>query len=711
EAPVDLVGSGLVDNIVVQKTFTPDQPGEFSGGSVQINTREFPESRNFNLSYSTGFNSVATFNSSPGYSGSPTDFLGFDNGKRSLPGILSSQRLGTDNGMQSRVVNALHRDWMITNGQKAIPSQKITLNYANQFNEDKRPVGLVTSLSYKYDRSYEPEQLYRKIQSFIGEDSDGGDRFLMNSDYRRTEGSENVKLSGMANLYFKPSRVTKIGFKNLYSNSLTNSSSIIEGAYINYDYTRQTIMEFDRRALFSSTLEFDTYLENLSGGRLTTRLGYNNAVRDRPDRRTTQYNRAGQSTSPQIYFDDGGNGHFFSRQSDNNYSGELDFSVRPLSGLKIKTGVSTLFKQRDFYARRFEYRNYRNRYPEEAKALPADQALAPGFIEQDLLDLEETTQNRDSYDGKQRLLAGYLSMVWTPADKLTMEVGARVEHSDQEVYIPERTSPIANVDNRDLLPAANITLNLSDRTNLRGAFSKTLARPEFREISEFRFQDFVGGQIVYGNPELDRTQIYNYDLRFEIYPDPGELLAVSAFYKKFHQPIEIFYRFTERTEVQYRNAEEADLYGIELEARKNIVPRFQIVANASYIFSETRVSKGDTGTLGVANARRPMYGQSPYTVNVTAFYAVPRSNLNLSAGYNTFGRRLVTVGVYRHNYDEYEQPFHSVNLSADYILGPATFTLRADNLLNQQSVYRQGDLVTFQYRPGMTFDFGIKYSF
>src|SRR5699024_7639396 len=222
----------------------------------------------------------------------------------------------------------------------------------------------------------------------------------------------------------------------------------------------------------------------------------------------------------------------------------------------------------------------------------------------------------------------------------------------------------SKIDNTDFLPAVNVTYEMSDRSNLRAAFSRTLARPEFREISNFNFADFFGGQRIYGNPDLERTRITNYDLRFEMYPRGGELFAVSAFYKQFENPIELFYRLTENVEVFYDNAPEADLYGLEVEGRKNITDRLQLVANASYIFSETDMGSGASNR--VANIERPMVGQSPFIVNVSSFYAIPKWDMNLSLSYNTFGERIVTVGQNGQQYDEYEQPFHNVGAKIEY---------------------------------------------
>lgn len=705
EAPVDLINSGSVDNIVVQKTFTPDQSGEFSGGSVQITSKKFPEEKNIGFSYSTSYNSVSTFKNTIGYRGSSMDFLGFDNGKRTLPAVIKNSRVSSEN--EKELANALHGDWLINSNQQAIPSQKFELSYADQLNESNFPIGIVSNFSYKYDRSYQPSREYRVIQSYNSD----ADQNVLNADYNRREGEENATLSGMLNVFLKPNSKTKVGFKNLYSNSLENSTQLIIGDYVNYPRnTRQTVQDFNRRAIFSSSGILERYFDSFLESQLSVNISYSRAKQDRPDRRATQYNFTPSETY-NIYFDDGGNTHFFSDQLDNNYTAKIDYELQPLRSLGLKAGMSGLLKDRDFNARRLEYQNFSGDYPNDRKDEPANIALDPILIENDQLDLVETTQARDSYKGEQTLLAGYLSANLNFIENITLEAGARIEQSIQEVKIRNNgeNQTIANVDKTDILPAVNATYSASDKINLRGAFSMTLARPEFREISDFRFQDFVGSQIVYGNPDLNRTLIHNYDIRFESYPNSGEIFAISAFYKKFFDPIELFYRFTERTEVQYKNADQANLYGLEVEGRRSITEQLQLVVNASYILSETRSKEEDR--FRTANFERPMYGQSPYSFNAGTFYTIPQWNLELSANYNTFGERIVTVGMGRHPDDEYEQPFHKVDVGVKY--HPGQFTIKADveNLLDQDVVYKQGDVITNKYAPGVTYNVGISYNF
>jgi TonB-dependent receptor len=706
EAPIDLFGSGLVSNIVVQKTFTADQSAEFSGGSVQITTREFPEERNLTLSYSSSYNSVSTLETTFTSSGSSTDFLGFDSGKRQLPDVINNQRVTDQNA--SQVAQGLHNNWGINSNQAAIPSQSVSVNYANQFNEDKMPIGVVSNFSYKYSRELEPDKEQRFIQ-FFNDDSPN-----YQTNYNQTEGIVSADLSGMLNIFVKPSSMTKIGLKSLYSNSTSDTKSIIQGPYQN-GVNRLTVLNFDRRTVFSNTLEMETYFQNFLSSTLTANVSYNSAMRVRPDRRTTRYSVSGGEYSFAPFGNN--NGHFFSDQKDNNYTAKLKYEFKPVDFLNVSAGGNTIIKDRHFTARRIAYQDQIAPFISDEMASQSPGTLFNDeLIENGTLEMVETTQfgvtQSDWYDGFQSIYAGFISTQWNAIDRLSFEIGGRIETSVQTIEVPLELGgeyeEVSRVDNTDFLPAVNVTYEVSDRTNLRAAFSRTLARPEFREISNFNFADYYGGQRVYGNPDLKQTSITNYDLRFETYPQGGELFAISAFYKQFENPIELFYRLTENVEVFYDNAPEADLYGIEVEGRKNVTDRLQLVANASYIFSEADM--GSQASNRVANVTRSMVGQSPFIVNLSSFYTIPKWDMNLSLSYNTFGERIVTVGQNGQQYDEYEQPFHDLGAQIEYPLGRVDLSLEASNLLNDEREYKQGPATTFRYNPGVSLELGATLS-
>ncbi len=698
EAPVDILSSGIVDNILVQKTFTPDQFGEFSGGSVKIITKEFPESKNLSISYSTSVNSVSTFQNYLGYNGGGTDFLGYDNGFRELPKNVEDSEV-TSTSEAASIVDELNGSWSSKN-ITSLPSQKVNITYSNQLNEEKMPIGIVSNLSYKYATDARENETFRYINNY----NQNTQTVLLGSDYLRNTGTESTSLSAMLNLFVKPSSVTKIGIKNLYSNSSDNTFSEIEGSYYNFDNdNRQTVTEFDRRSIYSSSLNFETFFQEFFSSKLEANLTYSKAIRDLPDRRTTQYART-SADELEVIFPFRGNTHFFSLQDDNNYSTGFDLELKPLDKLTVKLGAFGLFKDRTFDSYKLVYQDLANNFPQEDKSLSPEAIFTSENIRAGNLDLIESSSSRDSYEGEQQLAAGYFSFNWSPSDKWNIVTGLRTENSAQFI------NGDILIDELDFLPALNLTFRPSDKTNLRVAYSITLARPEFRELSNFNFQDFVGGRTVYGNPSLERTRIFNYDIRLETYPNFGELFAISAFYKKFENPIELFYRITQNNEVRYDNVDEANLYGIELEGRKDITDRLRLSSNLSFIYSE--VSYADGASVGrQANAKRAMFGQSPYTLNANAFYVLPNIDSEFSISFNTFGKRISAVGNNEQPDDEFEQSFNKLDVGFTKSFGKASVNISIENILNDDVTYKQGSTITNQYEIGTTFSVGFNFSF
>ncbi len=698
QAPVDLLGSGVVDHIVVQKTFTPDQAGEFSGGSVQIATREFPPERKFGFSYSTSYNTVSNAGDMLSYEGSPTDFLGYDNGYRKLPAEVRDGRISGP-GEAAEVRRKMHDRW--TPGEfSALPAQKLGLNYANRFNEEKMPVGLVTSFNYKYDVEARPSERYRYIQNHNPNTSETS----IGADYTTRSGRRNTHLSGMANLFLKPTSDSRIGLKSLYSNSSTREARIIEGEYYNYDgVNRQTILGFEQRSVYSTTLSYQGYFHEAMESELDVSLAYSRAAREIPDRRNAQLAQT-EGDAFELMLSDRGNFHFFSSQDDHHITGKADYRFRPSDRVMVKAGGLFLLKNRDFGAFRLLYRDLDNELNTSQRLMGPERLFTAEHINSGELELVESTQPYDSYRGEQQLTAAYLSTRWHPGEALSLEGGLRLEHSRQSI---DGRSLIGET---DLLPAFNATYSLGEQANLRGAFSITLARPEFRELSNFNFRDFIGGRTVYGNPDLERTRIYNADLRYEIYPGAEELLAASLFYKKFKNPIELSYRITQNNEVMYVNVPEADLYGAELELRKNFTDRLRLSANFSWIFSTVSYTD-EQAVARQANSERPMYGQSPFTLNGELFYRVPVIGLETHLSYNTFGPRISAVGNAQQPDDEYEQPFHRLNLNVSRTIGSATLSLGIENLLGDEVHYRQGNVTTTRYEVGRTVTAGVSFSF
>jgi TonB-dependent receptor len=258
----------------------------------------------------------------------------------------------------------------------------------------------------------------------------------------------------------------------------------------------------------------------------------------------------------------------------------------------------------------------------------------------------------------------------------------------------------------DWLPAFNAIYALTPTVNLRAGYSYTLARPTFRELAPFAFYDFIRRRNVSGNPALKQTRIHNVDTRVEWFVGDNEVLAASAFYKRFENPIERVINSEGAGDLSFENAAGADTYGLELEGRTSLaritdtLRAFRLGANLTLIRSEI-----DLGSLqGLqTSAKRPLQGQSPYVVNVNLGYERPESGTEVALLYNVYGRRISEVGINTLP-DVYEQPFHRVDLALTQRLTASTqLKLTAANLFDSKVTLKQGDVTLFQYRPGIAF--------
>jgi TonB-dependent receptor len=690
EVPADLLSSSLVDHVTVQKTWTADQPGEFGGGSVQIRTREFPEGRSLKVGLSSSYNTLSTGKDYLSYSGGDTDFLGYDDGTRELPGVVAGTgRLSSEGG---RAVAGAFQDVWTPTTRTAGLGQGLSVSWADRLDlKQGRELGLTTSFSWNLD-----------TQSRTGEYRNLYQPGSLSSDFSRYAGSQQAGLSAMANTFLRLDSRTTVGLRTLYVNESEDQATTVEGYYYNSDGDyRQQILKFVRRSLASGTLELDHKLSLLPEGRLKASLGLAGTTRSEPDTRNTHYAWNSVTQQYELVLGLRSNSHFFSEQQDRNVDLDLGLEFRPLADLGLRTGLQLLSRNRDFEARKFIYELERNAaYPDELRGADAEQALSAQLVEGGVLRLYEGTRDSDSYEAEQRRVSGYLSLEWKGIDNLEISLGGRVEADKQTLNGKELSR------NTDLLPAFNTTWRPRENMALRGALSMTLARPEFRELADFYFADFLGGRTTYGNNDIERTRIFNADLRGEIFPGIGELLALGVFYKHFDSPIELRHRNSQNPEVYFDNADQADLFGLELEARRELPLGMSLGGNLTLIDSSVKYKDGSASQ---ASSDRPMFGQSPYTVNLNWNWKLESLGTTANLAWNRFGKRLSSVGSINQGGDEYEMPFDRLDLNLARRWGNTTTRLGLRNLLDPEVEFVQAGTVTNRWRQGRTVSLGLSW--
>ena len=729
--PMDIFPASLLASLQTVKTFSPDQPGGFAGGSVQVFTKDFPEELTMSLSMSSGFNTQATGEDGLTYPGGNLDFLGFDDGSRDLPGIV--QNRAADLPIRER-----GRFTPLGFTQEQI--QEFGQSFSNVWSPERQVVPVNQSYKFSLGNSntlFGNEFGYLGVISYGNSHSYGTQvrnafRIGLNetlspvTSYHIERSGNEVDWGSVLNASLRFSPEHQLSVRTLFTHTAEDETRTWEGfnADRNTDM-RSFRLRYVERELFSGQLagthDFNFGEPSLEGPRqpdvsMEWRLTYSRASRDEPDTRENIYEDRGDGTYTFRDVTHSGSRFFFDLEDDE-YNARADWKIPIGAQGLFKFGALLRDRSRTFDARRFRF-------------LPADKVddtvnlsdppeilfqtrnIAPRVFE-----LRESTRATDNYLADHLIYSGYLMLDMPVSSKWQFMTGLRLESSAQKVttYDPFSAAAdpiVADLETLDLLPGANLMYRLTERMNLRLAVSRTITRPDFRELAPFEFTDFVGGRTILGNPELERTQINNFDFRWEAFPHIGGVVAVSAFYKRFQKPIEQIVQPQAEVRITYENADAANNYGLELEARQNLgvltptLSKFSINTNAALISSQ--VVLPDVGIQ--TSSERPLQGQCPYIVNVSIGYGDPNWGISSAVAYNIFGRRLSEVG--NHGVpDVYEQPRGQLDVSfgrvvADYF----KISFSAKNLLDPDVYFKQGEATYVRYKLGRAFSFGVSYN-
>lgn len=723
----DVFPAALVDNIIINKTVTPDLPGEFAGGLVQVNTRDVPVKNVFTVGMSIGFNTQSVFKSFTSNNRNGLDWLGFDDGTRKLPeGFPSSPQsyraLGSTNSgvhQQLELSRLFNNEVFRERNSTALPTQTYSLTWGNskRFNNGGT---FGTILSLQYRNSMLKYDVERRLHE------NDGDILVQLTDQQN---KYNVNVGALANFTFIKGR-HKISFKNLFN-------QLYEDNY----YTRSGV-SFDRiqdinfrssvlnqRSLYSGQLEGEHQLTQ-SGIRLKWNGNASYNWKYQPDLRTAAYFRSLGSTHAFEHNDDDTR-RFFSDLEDFSYGANGSLTVPFKLGKDkhiFKAGGSTLIRIRNFQSRIFRYEPTNiSRFDASKNLLPYDQIFDPANISTDGFKILDFTNNQDKYFGVS-VLNGMFGMLDNKfGEKIRLVWGVRVENFQQVLVTRDVTSKriVVETEKWDVLPSLNFTFSPTGRHNIRVSGSRTVARPEFREIAPFAFFDYEVNYGVVGNPELKRSSIINGDVRYEFYPKAGEAVTIGAFYKYFNDPIELRLNpssVLDRRNYQFSNADEAYIMGAEIEVRKNLVfvnsglDAFSVFANLTYIYSKVTLP-------GSTASSRPLQGQSPYLVNFGIQYNSKNQIWDASLLYNRIGQRLALVGINDLGFpDVYERPRDQVDFQiakkvfakrgelkftwAD-ILNPAYYFY--ENVGDKKAYTKNTDRLFYSFKPGSTISLGFTY--
>jgi TonB dependent receptor/Carboxypeptidase regulatory-like domain/TonB-dependent Receptor Plug Domain len=748
--PLDLFPSLVLDNLTITKQFLPDMPADFAGGSVRINTRDFPKQPLLQLSLTGAYNTQSTFQKRPGYQGSSTDWLGFDSGQRGLPSSIPQRRLDSQASLEDRVAYGHRINTPLITFKKATPPNfGATLVAGNSYKLGQNAkLGAIAALSY--GRSYELVDLTQR-QFAARPLPDGTKALLIDQEYTGQRGTDAARWGAFGSASLELYRHHTLSVVALHSQSADDTTFELEspgGAGVGIHSTH---LEYVSRSLNFIQLRGEHRFPTLSDLEIDWHGSLATASRDQPDTRDVRYRRdVRDGVGGWSFLSDLSGEHQYIGQSDTTVTGGLDV-LQPLirseaHDTKLKVGTLVTSRRRDFEARRFQLVP-----PREPGFLYQQLSFCPGdtysggcpnylfrpeLIRPDGLTLNEFTQDSDRYKTGLDVYAAYAMLDAKLLPKLRAVGGFRGEITFQEFVSSDpfdsTVAPVSShVYKTDWLPALSVVYEVTPKTNARFGVSQTLARPQLRELAQVPSTTSAGDYSVQGNPGLQNTKITNVDLRYEYFPTLREVLAVSVFYKHFTNPIEEV--IIGPSQIGFNNATKADLVGAEVEGRKSLdslaaaLRDFTVIANFALVQSQVKL--GNRKGISTTD-NRPLANQAPYVINLSLDYSNQARGIDVRLLYNVFGPRIAILGS-NGLPDIYENPRNSLDLSAAKKLGKhVDIKLQVLNMLaspvvfgyrNQQGYRQSADGLRFEslgrqpetkrYNPGTTFAATATYSY
>lgn len=712
----DILPSNLIENSVITKSFTPDLPGDFAGGLVRLNTIDFPSTLTLRMNAALSYSTNSTFRPFTGSIGGSTDFLGIDDGTRSLPASFPKNLAEVSSSEELlQQAKALHNTWALQ-PRVAPLNNSFSVSIGDGATLLGQNFGIVTALTYR--NSFETSAIERNDYEASGEP-----RFQ----YSGNQSTYSVSWGAIGNLSYKVSDFHKFSLRNTYSRTADDEVTQFSGI----QYTdigaeqRHTALRYVSRSVYSGQLTGEHFLPFANHSTVEWRLFVSSSQRDEPDYRRLVYFRDVGSNDPftaslgfQANLKNGG--RFYSSLNDNTRGFSLDINT-PVAFTKLKLGLLYDRKLRYFTSRLIGIVvNGRGNgiTDPELYTLPIDRIFAPENFRRNGFTLDEYQNGTNNYTAEQGVLGSYVMIdmpVAMVSNDLRLIAGARFEHSSQTINskdVSGNNDIHVLLANSDLLPSINLVYTVTPTINLRFAYSQTINRPELRELAPFAYFDFNTQTSIRGNEKLQRSLIRNYDVRFEMFPAVGEILSMSFFYKSFVNAIEqvVVTGSALGSERTFMNADRARNYGVELEGRigLGIVSRelapFSIRGNYSWIRSRVDVSGTETT---IEKRDRPLQGQSPYMVNLGLVYEHPTIGTTFNLLFNRFGARIVEVAT-AYEEDIIEQPRSVVDITLTqplFQLYELRFAIK--DILAQEQVFLQGDRKARGNQRGTTYSLGV----
>lgn len=756
-----------------------------------IAVKHFDVELNIGIRPTTAFN-----NNFLTYEGGKYDFLGFDDGTRVLPNTVPGYGDFTKAKISQKQYAGSFSNILQYRKKQAMPNLQLTANYYDAFNVFDRTLSMLTSFSYKNEsKQNEVGRSQRAFSKDIStttynltsetQSQETAQMTLLQNFSYRVNNRINLRFKNFLLQQGETNTVIK-GTQNAMLPNREFEDAPIRWIKINRsEDDKNIVLGYTQRFLYSGNLTGNIAFDDDKRHELNWNTGYIYSLQHIPDQRLIRLKRnrdgyinhpvddlhwlaAVRSTDPEKNdVDRGIISRTWTQNAENATDASMDYTGKLFSWLTFRTGTYHQWKKRILFRRAYTVNegdlndtgyafsgtiSGNGNYMDYNRVLFKEQDLGRVWSDYYLNDegvalkVFDRTRGSDAYTATEQTNSGYAAIAFTPFDgKIDLYGGVRAEYNRQRVAgaIPEGVIAFPSpggvdypilIDNEKLswLPSVNLSLKPWEWIVLRGAYGKTVNRPEFRELSPYSELDYLGNQIIYGNSKLISSDITGYDARVEYYfgSDRSNLVSVGGFYKEINRPIERMISsnlsFGYPANITFANADNATVKGLEAEVLVNmdfirlpVVRNLSISANYSCIESEVvkAVDEGATGWSDINKfaISRQLQGQAPYMFNAGVYYENPAWGTRLSLLYNEIGERIyaASVGISQKQASEgtvypeggytgslIELPRRQLDLSISQRISKGLqVKFSVQNLLNEAVRVAEDQNFTYKYEP------------
>ena len=711
--PLDLFPTALIDSVQVSKTYTPDKPSQFAGGLVEIIPLKLPVETSWEVGAGGGWNSATTGTRGLSYPSGGREWTGFDDGARSLPGIIPDRKVIRGGRFTNDEVGFLQSE--IEQFGRAFDNvwdpvdrdHPLDQSYSGLFGGRFGNLGVVATLRHAQSSSFVDER-----QTFFNVE-EGGAIDVFNGPYDFDISTYERTLGAVGNVAYQFTPNHRLSFDNFFTHLGTDQTRRFEGYNSDADTDlRNRRLYFIDEQIRAHHVGGDHLFPGASNSRLEWKAAFSFADRAEPDLRETLY-EFDPAREAFVLADESQSGlRQFNDQRDDSIEVSANWSTlfEQWGGLgtQVKFGGGYLERDRVFESRRLRFT------PRNVSGLDLSSPAEVLFTSANIgraWQLKEETRPTDAYDGTQEITSFYGMLDLPLTARWRLVGGARVESYKQTVdtfdpfsrNVGGSTDIISSaLDSTNVFPAANLVYALAYDQNLRFSYSQTVNRPEFREVAPFEFTDVVGGRAVVGNPNLDQSLIQNVDARWEWFPGAEEVVSASFFFKQFDTPIERVVEPTAQLRTSFANADAARNLGLELEGRKLL--HEYVLVGVNYTLVDSEVTIGRQAGQVQTSLLRPLAGTSKNLFNAMAEFRMQSFAARLL--WNYFGDRISDVGSLGLP-DIIEEGRSSVDVVLSQRWDAFGLKVAFENLLDDPFLFSQAGREQRVFKLGRAVSFGI----